>query len=315
MTHESTSISLLKNQAGELIINALFDNDINEIMLNPDGKIWAEHKKDGMDIIGEMKKQAAEAFIRAVAGVQKLEVNEKTPVLETELPIDNSRFEGVLATNTNGGPAFAIRKKAKEIYTFHDYMGAGIMTEKQAKVLCEAMKDRKNILVCGGPGTGKTTFVNACIFELVKFIDPKERLFILEDVPELQCSASNTVPMHTSLALDLSGLLRATLRMRPDRIFIGEVRDKSMLYVLKAWNTGAPGGIATVHANGAEAAALRCSDLAQEANVPPPIALIVETVNVIVAFERVPGFPGRRIKEIVAITGHDGNKFLFKKLA
>ncbi len=312
---DETSINLLKNQAGEVILKALFDHSVNEIMLNPDGVIWVEHKDHGMEVAGEMQRRAAESFIRAVAGVQNLEINERTPILETELLIDKSRFEGVLPVNTDGGPAFAIRKKAKEIYRFRDYVARGMMSEDQVQVICDAMVKRLNILVCGGPGTGKTTFVNACIAELVTLVNPKERLFLLEDVPELQCSARNKVAMHTSSEIDLSDLLRATLRMRPDRILVGEVRDKSMLYLLKAWNTGAPGGIATVHANGAEAAALRCSDLAQEANIPPPLALIVETVNVIVSIERLASSPGRRVKEIVGIQGHDGQKFIFQKLA
>ena len=313
MSISSASISLLKSEAGPEILSALADNDINEIMLNPDGVLWVEHKDQGMIVIGERTKHKAESFIRAVAGNQNLEVNERTPILETELAIDGSRFEATLPPVTRN-PAFTIRKKAHLIYRFSDYVAAGIATVDQVHVIRDAIKDRKNILVCGGPGTGKTTFTNACIAELVEVCDPTQRIITLEDVPELQCSAKNTYSMYTTDEVDLSRLLRVSLRSRPDRILVGEVRDKSMLDLLKAWNTGSPGGIATVHANGAEAAIQRCSDLAQEANVPPPISLIVETVNIVVAIQRIQGKPGRRIKEIVAVTGHNGVNYQFKKL-
>ena len=295
-------------------MRALQDDLINEIMLNPDGQLWVEHVKNGMYPVGEMNHGHAVNFIRTVAGLHGLVVQENHPILETELPLDLSRFEATIPPVTRNA-SFTIRKKAKKIYSLDEYVESGILNAEQAEMIRAAIVSRKNILVCGGPGTGKTTFTNACIAELVKLCDPNQRIIILEDVPELQCAAKNTLSMCTSKNVDLSDLLRVTLRSRPDRILVGEVRNKAMLDLLKAWNTGSPGGIATVHANGVDAAIQRCSDLAQEAGVPSPDHLILETVNIIVAIERCVGGAGRVVKEDAELTGFSKeNGFIFNKM-
>jgi len=195
-----------------------------------------------------------------------------------------------------------------------DYIQSQRITEHQAEVLCNLVKERKNILISGGPGSGKTTFTNALIVEAVKS-DENQRFLILEDLPELQCSATNLVAMLTSDDVDMTGLLRAAMRMRPDRILIGEVRGKEALDMLKAWNTGCPGGICTVHANGAEEAVQRILDLAMEAGLTvPPIALVMHTVDVIVSITR-NGSQKGFINEIMTIEEHKDGKFIFKKLA
>ena len=308
-------INLISHEAGKEILKALNDDEIIEIMVNPNGSLWTEDYKGKMHEVGKIPADNIDGFIRVLAGSKNKIANERHSILELELPEEFgfARFEGVLPPTTTDGPGFAIRKRAKRIYTFDDYIENGILTEKQAEIIKQAILDRKNILICGGPGTGKTTFANACIDQLVKHGDPNQRIITMEDVKELQCSADNTFGMLTSKGVELSDLLAATLRLRPDRILVGEVRNKAMLDLLKAWNTGCPGGLATIHANGAEAAIQRCSDLAQEANVPAPISLICETVNLIVAIQRVPG--GRIIKEVTALSGHDGSRFLFEKLA
>jgi Flp pilus assembly CpaF family ATPase len=148
-----------------------------------------------------------------------------------------------------------------------------------------AVAERKNILIAGGTGTGKTTLANAVLNE-ISAISPDHRIVIIEDVLELQCSVKNTVFLRTSANIDQVSLLRATLRLRPDRIVVGEVRDKSALALLKAWNTGHPGGIGTVHANSTGAALVRVGQLIQEAGVPAAPELISEAVNLVISIRR-----------------------------
>jgi type IV secretion system protein VirB11 len=196
-------------------------------------------------------------------------------------------------------PTFALRKKAKLIFSLADYVRTGVMTEPQATLIKAAVADRKNILIAGGTGSGKTTLANAVLNEIA-VISPDHRIVIIEDVLELQCSVKNTVFLRTSATIDQVSLLRATLRLRPDRIVVGEVRDKSALALLKAWNTGHPGGIGTVHANATGAALVRIGQLIQEAGVPAAPELISEAVNMVISISR--NSAGRSIDEIAEVT-------------
>ena len=311
-------IKQLEETCGDVIINALRDPLVTELMLNPDSVLWVEHRTKGIIPHGEILPNQAERIIRKIAGIQGLEVNYDNPILECEFPVDHSRFEGMLPPIVKN-PAFTIRKKAEIIYTFTDYINRGALSDSQAAIIRQAIGDRKNILVCGGPGTGKTTFVNACIFELTQ-IAPEDRLLILEDVPELQCSAKNVVQLVTNKIIkspvDLQKLVYVAMRSRPDRILIGEVRDKAMLDLLKAWNTGCPGGIATIHANDTHSAIERCLSLAEEAGVTKPISLLLETIDLIVSIERNNLTLERKVKAISILEGYDPKtqRFLFKEL-
>jgi type IV secretion system protein TrbB len=174
------------------------------------------------------------------------------------------------------------------------------MTEAQRLVIEEAVAKRQNILVVGSTGSGKTTFCNAILDRIAK-VDPLTRIAIIEDTRELQCPAVNKFPLRTSENVGMTQLLRACMRMRPDRIVVGEVRDSAALALLKAWNTGHAGGVATVHANNAEAGLTRLEQLIQEANVPPSRAVIAEAVNVIVSIQRTKN--GRLVEQIISIKG------------
>lgn len=311
-------IAQLEEACGEAILKPLRDPFVTEIMLNPDGRLWVEHRQQGMMSIGAISANQAERIIRKIAGIQGLEVNHDNPILECAFPIDQSRFEGVLPPVVER-PSFTIRKKAEVIYSFADYIEKRALTAGQAETIRHAIFNRKNILVCGGPGTGKTTFVNACIRELTALAPESERLLILEDVPELQCSAKNVMQMVTSRIIknpvDLQKLVYVAMRSRPDRILIGEVRDKAMLDLLKAWNTGCPGGIATVHANDTHSAIERCLSLAEEAGVAKPVSLLLETIHLIVSIERNNLTMERKVKAISILTGYDPTtqRFLFQE--
>jgi P-type conjugative transfer ATPase TrbB len=313
-------IKQLEQECSGPILDAIRDEAITEIMLNPDGVLWVEDHIHGMRIYGNVSAEQAERIIRKVAGIKGMTANQDNPILECEFPLDQSRFEAILPSIVTA-PSFTIRKKAKLIYTFADYIEKESLTLAQAEAIRAAIRDRKNILVCGGPGTGKTTFTNACIHELTQIVDHCERLLILEDVEELQCSAKNVLRMTTNLLLsipiDLQKLVYVAMRSRPDRIIIGEVRDKAMLYLMKAWNTGCPGGIATIHANDTHSAIERCLSLAEEAGVVKPISLLLETIQVIVSVERDNKTMKRRIKNVSLLTGYDPKSatFLFKELA
>jgi type IV secretion system protein VirB11 len=196
---------------------------------------------------------------------------------------------------------FAIRKKALRVFTLADYVGQGIMTEAQKDAIERAVADQQNILVCGGTGTGKTTLANA-ILEAIARISPGHRIITIKDTRELQSKIDNEAALRTSDNVDMTRLLRATMRLRPTRIIVGEVRDASALALLKAWNTGHPGGVGTVHANNAPAALVRVGQLIQEAGVPSAPELIAEAINVIVSIVRTTS--GRRVEEVIRVNGY-----------
>jgi type IV secretion system protein TrbB len=197
------------------------------------------------------------------------------------------------------GPCFSIRKPASRIYTLADYVADGIMGAEAARLLSLAVVDRRNILVAGGTSSGKTTLANALLAELA----PRdERVLIIEDTRELQCAAPDTVALRTRPGVvAMSDLVRSTLRLRPDRIIVGEVRGGEALDMLKAWNTGHPGGIATVHANSAASALYRLEQLIQEAVVTVPRRLIAEAIDLIVFISG--RGTARRIDTIAAVEG------------
>jgi len=231
-----------------------------------------------MDTGESLSASDGERIVRLVAHHVGAEVHAGSPRVSAELPETGERFEGLLPPVV-AAPAFAIRKPAVAVFGLEDYVGAGIMTPEQAAALRRAVSSRKNILVAGGTSTGKTTLTNALLAEVAKTPD---RVVLIEDTRELQCKAPNVVALRTrDGVVSLSDLVRSSLRLRPDRIPVGEVRGAEALDLLKAWGTGHPGGIGTIHAGSALGALRRLEQLIQEAVVTVPRALIAETVNVI----------------------------------
>jgi len=186
-----------------------------------------------------------------------------------------------------------------------------MMAAHHAEALRQAVLDRENILVVGGTGSGKTTLANALLAEIARTGD---RLVILEDTRELVSTARDAVQLRTQPgSVTLADLVRSTLRLRPDRIIIGEVRGAEALDMLKAWNTGHPGGITTLHANSASSALTRLEQLVEEATTALPHALIGEAVDVIVFMSRASG--ARRVEQALRITGFDGAEYRTEPLA
>lgn len=270
---------MLRTALGPAIAAWLEDPNIVEVMLNPDGRLWVDRLADGLADTGERLAAAdGERIVRLVAHHVGAEVHAGAPRVSAELPEIGERFEGLIPPLVTA-PAFAIRKPAVTVFSLKDYASAGIMTAEQAATLRDAVGERRNILVAGGTSTGKTTLVNALLAEVAKTAD---RVVLIEDTRELQCRAQNFVALRTKDGVaSLSDLVRSSLRLRPDRIPVGEVRGKEALDLLKAWGTGHPGGIGTIHAGTALGALRRLEQLVQEAVVTVPRPLIAETINLI----------------------------------
>jgi type IV secretion system protein VirB11 len=274
---------MLRTAVGPTIAAALADPTVIEVLVNPDGRLWIERASVGRQDTGERIGSAeAERIIRLVAAHVRREVTDKTPIVSAELPETGERFEGVMPP-VSPAPCFAVRKPADVLYRLADYVAARIMSARQAEVLALSVRERKNILVVGGTSSGKTTLVNALLAEIA---DLDERVVILEDTRELKCAAADCVALRTKPGVaTLGDLVRSTLRLRPDRIIVGEVRGPEALDMLKAWNTGHPGGITTVHANSASAGLLRLEQLVQEAVVTVSRDLIVQAIDIVAFLE------------------------------
>ena len=275
----SRGARMLRTALGPAIAVFLEDPTIVEVMLNPDGRLWIDRLSGGLEDTGQQMSAAdGERIMRLVAHHVGAEVHSGAPRVSAELPETGERFEGLLPPVV-AAPAFAIRKPAVAVFTLEDYVAAGIMTADQAAMLRIAVAERRNILVAGGTSTGKTTLTNALLAEIAKTAD---RVVLIEDTRELQCAAPNMVALRTKDGVaSLSDLVRSSLRLRPDRIPIGEVRGAEALDLLKAWGTGHPGGIGTIHAGSALGALRRLEQLIQEAVITVPRAMIAETINVI----------------------------------
>ncbi|WP_038976238.1 P-type conjugative transfer ATPase TrbB, partial [Bradyrhizobium japonicum] len=248
---------------------------------------------------------AAEIVIGSVAHALNCEADDEQPIISGELPIGGHRFEGLLPPIVKA-PAFTIRRRASRLIPLDDYVKGRVMTERQADIIRNAVASRLNIVISGGTGSGKTTLANAVIAEIAETA-PDDRILILEDTAEIQCPAENVVALHTSDTVDMARLLKSTMRLRPDRIVVGEVRDGAALTLLKAWNTGHPGGVATVHANTAESALRRLEQLSAEASQQSMREVIGEAVDLIVSIERTA--KGRVLRDILHVEGFVNGRY------
>lgn len=299
-------VEKILRELGTLSRELLSDPAVIEILLNEQGDLWAERLGEGMVQVGTIQTSRAEALIYSVAAFHNTTITRENPILECELPHYNARFEAVIPPVVSG-PVFSIRMPAIQVFTLAHYVAAGIMTEGQKVQVQETILARKNILVVGGTGTGKTTLTNALIAEVVR-VNPEHRLVIIEDTSEIQCQAINAVKLHSTENIDMLRLLKTTMRLRPDRIIVGEVRGPEALALLKAWNTGHPGGVATVHANNAQAGLIRLEQLIAEASVNPMQTLIGEAIDIIISIVKTPS--GRKVDEILTVTGFSNGSYL-----
>ncbi|ONC41687.1 hypothetical protein AQ914_18385 [Burkholderia pseudomallei] len=321
----------LRRDLGPTCLDALNNPKIIEVMLNPDGRIFLDELGRGMFDTGQkMAAIAAESLFNGIAEMLRTAVTVKEPILEGELPLDGSRFEGLIWPVV-AAPAFAIRKKASLIFTIDDYEKRGIITHRDdplnarrrrtasfvdaAKGLSHgdiirlAISQRKNILVIGSTSSGKTTLVNAILDGIAK-LTPDHRIVLIEDTGEIQCAADNFVQMRSNADVSMTRLLKATMRMRPDRIIVGEVRDGAVLALLKMWNTGHPGGLATIHANDCEDGLVRVGQLMEEnEGIKANPQVISNAIDLCIFIEKETGIDaGRKVRELAVIEGYDVEK-------
>lgn len=297
--------TMLRTAFCPVVREALEAPDTIEIMANPDGSVWIEKAGIGL-IISEQTLQPSdrERVIRLVASGVGEAADRNSPIVSAELPGSGERFEGLLPP-VSTAPCFSIRKPATTPFELGDYVDQGALAPALAEALKDSIRTYSNILIAGGTSSGKTTFTNALLAEQSLNDD---RIVILEDTRELKCTAPNTVQLRTHRgSTSLQDLVRSTLRLRPDRIVVGEVRGPEALDLLKAWNTGHPGGITTLHANSAHGALTRLEQLTLEATPRAPFDLIAEAIEVVVFMSRAGG--QRRVEEALRITGFNGEGY------
>jgi type IV secretion system protein TrbB len=302
---------MLRTAMGPAIAAALEDPEVVEVLLNPDGSLWFDRLGSGRTPSGlKLTPHDAERIIRLVAAHVRIEVHPGAPIVSAELPATGERFEGVLPPVTRA-PVFAIRKRAVGVISLAQYVLDGILSEEQALALRDAVRERRNIVIAGGTSSGKTTLANALLQEMAATGD---RVIILEDTVELQCMADDHVPLRTKPGVaSMRELVRSTLRLRPDRIVVGEVRGAEAIDLMKAWATGHPGGVATLHAGSARGALTRLEQLIQEVVVTVPRALIAEAVDVVV-FICGRG-RARRVDEIVRVVGLNADGYALEPIS
>lgn len=322
--------SKLRREFGDVILEALGDEKTEDICLNPDGRLWIKRMGEQFTCIGKMAPIHALSAMGTIAAQRGTIVNHDHPILETELPLDGSRFEGLVSPVVRS-PVFAIRMRPRKVFALEDYERAGIITDRtdpvnrsrvrvgfldtirrarvsHGDVIREALRAKKNVLIVGATGSGKTTFVNACLDSLSR-IAPQDRVISIEDTTELQCPMENCVDLRAVGNVSMLDCLRACMRLKPTRIVVGEVRGAEAHTLLKAWNTGHPGGCATVHANDALSGLKRLESLIAEATAAPQQELIAEAIDVVVYIDEEPALEaGRKVREVLVVTGYaDGH--------
>jgi type IV secretion system protein VirB11 len=314
---------------GEIVLSLLADDRTEDIVLNPDSSLWTKRISEGFVRIGEMSPAQAASALNTIAAWKGTVMNHERPVLETELPLDGSRFEGIVSPIVRR-PVFAIRSRPKRIFTLEEYERGGILTNQQdplnrrrrraafrdtvrglghSEVIRAAVAEKRNILIVGATGSGKTTFANA-VLDVMARVAPDDRVISIEDTTELQCAVPNHVELLAVGAVSMLDCLRACMRLKPTRIVVGEVRGAEAHTMLKAWNTGHPGGAATVHANDALSGLIRLESLVAEATSAPQQSLIAEAVDVVVFIDQEPELPaGRKVREVALVTGYRDGRY------
>ena len=297
--------AMLSTALGEHVSAELLNPDVIEVMANPDGSLWVDTLTTGRQFTGEvLKPESVERAIFIIATSIGTVCNTNAPLLSAELPAFGARFQGVLPP-VSAKPCFSVRKKASRIFSLTDYVRAGILSPALAITIKEAVLRRKNIVIAGGTGSGKTTLANALLSLIA---DTGDRLVIIEDTLELQCHAQDFVSLRSREgSVTMRDLVRATMRLRPDRIIIGEVRGAEALDLLKAWNTGHPGGIATIHADSARKALSRFEQLVREAGVTDARQLIGDAVNIVLFIEKTK--EGRKVTEMVEVSSEEDGRY------
>jgi type IV secretion system protein VirB11 len=327
--HHARLEAKLRREMGDAVLQFLADERTEDVVLNPDSSLWVKRMGFDFQRVGEMSSAQAGSALNTIAAWKGTVMNHDRPILETELPLDGSRFEGITSPVVRR-PVFAIRLRPKQIFTLDEYEEAEIITRKDdplngtrkrgafaeevrglshAAIIRAAVAEKKNILVVGATGSGKTTLVNAILDELSQ-VAPCDRVVSIEDTTELQCTATNYVDLRAVGSVTMLDCLRACMRLKPTRIVVGEVRGAEAHTMLKAWNTGHPGGAATVHANDALSGLIRLESLVAEATTAPQQALIAEAIDLVIFVDQESALPaGRKVREVMIVSGYRDGRY------
>ncbi|MGH7575621.1 MAG: ATPase, T2SS/T4P/T4SS family, partial [Longimicrobiales bacterium] len=262
---------------GPVIMRAIDDANVTEVYTNPhDRRIWLITHSDGrVDTGTHIDASSVLSFLHTVATSLRTTIGPERPDLQAELPLGecrHPRLQGLIPPAVEA-PCFVIRKHAPDVYSLDQLIDAGVLTAGFGAALRRAVNLHWNILVVGGPRTGKTTLANSILKE-VAWQFPRERIVLVEDTIELQCESDDHLALRVAEGESLAEPVKRILRLSPDRIVVGEVRDHAAFYMLDAWLTGCPGSVATVHASSPENALRRLDLLCQRANVPSQVPLI-----------------------------------------
>src|SRR5579883_3671643 len=324
----------LERELCDLVLSSLTDPRAEDVLLNPDSTLWIKRLGEGFMPIDETPPAQAASTLNTIAAWKGTNINHEQPILETELPLDGSRFEGLVSPIVRN-PCFAIRLRPRKIFTLEDYESSGILTNKEdslntfrcrdtflesirglrhGDIIRKAIAAKRNILVSGATGSGKTTFLNAC-FDAMARLSPNDRVISIEDTTELQCTVTNHVDLHTAGEITMLACLRACMRLKPTRIVVGEVRGAEAHTLLKSWNTGHPGGIATIHANDAISGLVRLESLVAEAITAPQQTLIAEAVDLVVFVDEESSLAaGRKVREVIFVLGYENGRYVVEHL-
>lgn len=325
-------VEKLVREFGDTLMTQLRDPLTEDIVLNPDGRLWVKSVGRSFQTFGAMPASQALSAFGTLAAIKGTVIHHDQPVLETDLPIDGSRFQALIPPVVSS-PVFAIRCRPKKVFTLDEYEAANILSDQSdplnaprerddflqgvkglshREVIQQAIAAKKNILIVGSTGSGKTTMVNAMLHELSRTA-PDDRVLLIEDTTELQCTVANHVALLAVGKVTMLDCLRSCMRLKPDRIVVGEVRGAEAHTMLKAWNTGHPGGAATVHANDAVSGLRRLESLVAEATSAPQQALISEAVDVVIFIDAEKSSKaGRKVREIIVVLGYEDGKYLFE---
>ena len=309
-TRDARLLRKLETELGPVVRQALLDPEVVEVDINPDGHIWVDRHGKDLEQVGSMEPQWAMNLICTVAAMSDRVVTPSSPILEATLP-DGSRFHATIPPITPN-PAIAIRKHMSKAMRLDDYVAQGVMNAQQCALLKQAVADRKNIIVAGGTGSGKTTLTNALIAEIGE-INPDHRLLILEDTPEIVCHNPNRVTKRTTVEVDMRGLVRSSLRMNPDRIIVGEVRGGEAEALIRAWNTGHPGGVATLHCSSAAAALGKLEEYVADAVAGDKRRGIAEAVDLVAFIEVIAN--RRVLSELLLVKGFVNDKYIIETVS
>jgi type IV secretion system protein VirB11 len=274
---------------GPVIMRAFDDPNVTEVYTNPqDRRVWLITHSDGrVDTGARIDPSSVLSFLNTVATSLRTTIGADHPDLQAELPLGggkNPRLQGLIPPVVEA-PCFVIRKHAPEAFSLERLVADDVLTEGFADVLRQAVADHWSILVVGGPRTGKTTLANSILKEIARQF-PRERIILIEDTLELQCESQDHLALRVAEGESLADPVKRTLRLSPDRIVVGEVRDHAAFYMLDAWLTGCPGSLATVHGSSPENALRRLDLLCQRANVPSQVQLIAAAVQLVVEIRR-----------------------------